>query len=214
MLSFQLLKNCAGILLCGDYTAMKALHDAVHEANEKSPLIRDKEGTFLGLAYDVRKAYEGQRQVLEPPELFPELGVRYGVEVLWPVILLQCRMLRTSLAYFDSSKEQQAITYSLESVLEEALGLEFKADAPALLEAWNNIDPAHPWAEEKLNSRGALFCSWSKGVRQKKLWGLLVSLNPLYPIIYEDYVENGIPELLSPEAMDAWETAEWADPRW
>lgn len=214
MLTYQLLKNHAGVLLCGDYTSLKTLHEVVHEVNEKSPLIRDKEGSFLGLAYDARKAYERQRQVINPPAHFPEVGVRYGVEILWPVILVQCRMLRASLGFFNSSKQQQAIIYSLESVLEEALSQEFKADAPVLIGHWNRIDPAHPWVEEKLISRGAIFCSWSKVDRRKKLSGLLASLDPMYPMFYEHAVRNGDTELMSPEDLDAWNDAEWVDPRW
>jgi len=62
MLSYQLLKNHAGILLIGDYNSLRWLHEIVHDVNERSPLIDDKEGPFLALAYDIRKAYERQRE--------------------------------------------------------------------------------------------------------------------------------------------------------
>ncbi|MDN6867371.1 DUF6904 family protein [Aeromonas veronii] len=214
MLTSQLLKNHAGILLCGDYTTLRSLHEVVHTVNEKSPLIRDKDGLFLGLAYDIRKAYERQRQVINPPVHFPEIGIRYGVEMLWPVVLVQSRMLRASLAYFDSNKQQQALTYGLESVLEEAITQEFKSQAEVIIHRWNRIDPAHPWAEEKLNSRGALFCSWSKADRRKKLPGLLASLDPMYPFFYRQAVANGDSDLVSPEDLDTWDDEEWEDPRW
>lgn len=214
MLTCQLLKNHAGILLCGDYMTLKALHEVIHIVNEESSLIRNKDGLFLGLAYDVRKSYERERQIIDPPEHFPEIGVRYGVEILWPVILVQSRMLRASLAFFDSNKQQQALTYALEWVLEGAIAQEFKSEAQLLIHHWNRIDPAHPWAEEKLDSRGALFCSWSKAERRKKLPGLIASLDPMYPLYYRQAVENGETDLLSPEDLDAWNDAEWVDPRW
>lgn len=66
VLSFYLLKNHAGIMLIGDYTSLRWLHEVVHDVNERSPLVRDKEGLFLGLAYDVRKAYEQQREIIPP----------------------------------------------------------------------------------------------------------------------------------------------------
>ena len=91
MLSYRLLKNHAGILLIGDYSSLRWLHEVVHDVNERSPIIKDKEGWFLGLAYDVRKAYEKQREILLPPERFDEIGPRYGVQILWPVLLLQDR---------------------------------------------------------------------------------------------------------------------------
>lgn len=57
MLQFELLKNHAGMVLIGDYLTLRELHTLVHRVNEESPMIRDKEGPFLGLAYDIRKAY-------------------------------------------------------------------------------------------------------------------------------------------------------------
>lgn len=214
MLTYSLLKNHAGILLCGDYTTLRSLQEAIYDINEKSPIIRDEEGVFLALAYDARKAYQGQRETIAPHEHFPEVGVRYGVEMLWPIVLLQCRMMRASLAYFDSTKRQQALTYMLEAVLEDALAEDFKNDSKEIIEAWQRIDPSLPWAEEKHESRGAQFCLWTKAERRKKLAGLLASLDSMYPFMYESAVQNGNTELVSPADLDALEGTEWADPRW
>ncbi|MGE6743982.1 DUF6904 family protein [Allorhizobium pseudoryzae] len=82
MLSYSLLRNHAGILLVGDHTSLTWLHEVVHEVNDRSPVIIDKEGSFLGLAYDVRKALEQQREIIQPPKHFEEIGVRYGVQIL------------------------------------------------------------------------------------------------------------------------------------
>lgn len=114
MLTYRLLKNHAGILLMGDYKSLTALHEVVHEVNEKSPILKDKEGSFLGLAYDVRKAYERQLEVIKAPENCPEIGTRFGVKILWPVLLVQCRMLRSSMSYIDTTKWHQAVAYNLE----------------------------------------------------------------------------------------------------
>ena len=111
MLSYRLLKNHTGILLIGDYTSLRWLHEVVHDVNERSPLVRDKEGMFLSLAYDVRKAYERQREIISPPPHYDEMGLRYGVQVLWPVLLLQQRMLRGSLAYLDHSGSALRMAY-------------------------------------------------------------------------------------------------------
>ncbi|WP_266030930.1 DUF6904 family protein [Brucella intermedia] len=88
MFSHRLLNNHAGVMMIGDYTSLRWLHEVVHDINERSPLVRDREGAFLGLAYDVRKAYQRQREVLKPPEHDEEIGIRYGVKILWPVLLL------------------------------------------------------------------------------------------------------------------------------
>ncbi len=67
MHSFSLLKIRAGILLAGDHTSLTRLHNVVHNVNDHPPLVIDKEGSFFfGLALDVRKAYERQREVTQP----------------------------------------------------------------------------------------------------------------------------------------------------
>ncbi|MCG5079036.1 DUF6904 family protein [Paraburkholderia tagetis] len=66
MLDYQLLKNHAGILFVGDYHSLTELHEVDHDVNDRSPLLRQDDGPFLGLAYDVRKAYEQQREILQP----------------------------------------------------------------------------------------------------------------------------------------------------
>jgi hypothetical protein len=213
MLTYSLLKNHAGILLTGDYNTLKVLHEVIHEINDQSPLIRDKEGVLLGLAYDVRKAYEQQEKVIKPPEHLPEVGLRFGVKILWPVILVQCRMLRTSMAFMNTTKWQQAIVYNLEAIIESSLQDDFTTQADVLQERWMLIDPAHPAAEEKLDSRGAIFCSWSKPERRKRLAGLLTSFDPMYSLIYEHWTNNGDSTLVSPDELEAWAGLEWPDPR-
>ncbi|ABX19356.1 conserved hypothetical protein [Burkholderia multivorans ATCC 17616] len=47
MLQYALLKNHAGLLLCGDYNSLRELHEVVHEVNENSVLVMDKEGAAL-----------------------------------------------------------------------------------------------------------------------------------------------------------------------
>lgn len=213
MLTYSLLKNHAGVLLTGDYDTLRVLHEVVHDVNEKSPLLKDKEGPFLGLAYDVRKAYEQQREVIKPPEHSPEIGTRFGVKILWPMLLVQCRMLRSSMAFIDTTKWQQAVVYNLEAVIESAIEADFGSQSGVLIERWMRIDPAHPWPEEKLDSRGAIFCSWTKAERRKRLAGLLTSLDPMYPTIYPIWLRNGDATLVSPEELDSWSGVEWPDPK-
>ncbi|HEV2897176.1 MAG TPA: hypothetical protein VGX71_04910 [Pseudaminobacter sp.] len=99
---------------------------------------------FLSLAYDVRKAYERQREIIPPPPHYDEMGVRYGVQILWPVLLLQQRMLRHSLAYLDQSAKTQAIAYALEAVIDEALREDFGAQGKEAATLLQRINPAVP----------------------------------------------------------------------
>lgn len=214
MLTYSLLKNHAGILLTGDYDSLRTLHEVVHEVNEQTPLLQGKESGFLGLAYDARKAYEKQRKVLKAPTHSPEIGIRFGVEILWPVILVQSRVLRVSMGFIPSTKLQQAIAYNLEAVIESALEHDFGDQWRAVERRWEMIDPAHPWALDKFESRGAIFCSWTKAERKKRIVGLLASLDPMYPSFYPHWKKSGDDTLVAPDELDSWEGAEWQDPNW
>ena len=214
MLSYSLLKNHAGILLVGDYTSLTWLHEVVHDVNERSPIVKDKEGSFLGLAYDVRKAYERQREVIQPPKHIEEIGVRYGVQILWPVLMLQQRLLRQSLAFLNHTAKTQTIAYALEAVIEDALREDFGAQAGHIIDLWQRLDPAQPEVFEMIDSRGAIFCSWTKAQRKAGFAQLPSSFDPMYDRLYDIRLKNGEKNLISPGEFAAWENAEWPDPRW
>lgn len=215
MLQFNKLKGHAGILLGGGYDDLRALHDVLHKVNEGSPIIRNKEGAFLGLAYDVRKAYERQREVFEAPAHSPEVGIKFGVKVLWPAILIQSRMLRASMAYMPTDRSMQAIAYSLEAVIESAIEADFAADAERIKQLWLAIDPAHPWPEEKFNSRSAHYASLTPTQRKRYIAGLLQSLNAMYPMLYKMMSEDDRSNCVDPAELDAWDSESgWPDPKW
>lgn len=214
MLGYRLLKNPAGILLIGDYTSLKGLYEIVHDVDERSPLTKTKDDSFLGLAYDVRHAFEGQRQVINPPSGFEKIGIRYGVEIIWPEILLQQRMLRASLAFIDHSRMHQAITYALEAVIEDALHEDFEADGRPAVQLWQRINPAEPNTFEKLESRAAIYSSWTKAERKRHFLNLLDSFSSMYESIYEARKRNGESGLLDPKELDRWKDAERPDPKW
>lgn len=214
MLSYSLLKNHAGILLIGDYTSLTWLHEVVHDVNERSPIVKDKEGSFLGLAYDVRKAYERQREVIQPPKHIEEIGVRYGVQILWPVLMLQQRLLRQSLAFLNHTAKTQTIAYALEAVIEDALREDFGAQAGHIIDLWQRLDPAQHEVFDMIDSRGAIFCSWTKAQRKAGFAQLLSSFHPMYDRLYDMRLKNGEKNLISPGEFAAWENAEWPDPRW
>lgn len=204
MLSYSLLKNHAGILLVGDYTSLTWLHEVVHDVNERSPIVKDKEGSFLGLAYDVRKAYERQREVIQPPKHIEEIGVRYGVQILWPVLMLQQRLLRQSLAFLNHTAKTQTIAYALEAVIEDALREDFGAQAGHIIDLWQRLDPAQSEVFDMIDSRGAIFCSWTKAQRKAGFAQLLSSFDPMYDRFYAMRLENGEKNLISPTEFAGW----------
>lgn len=209
MLEYQLIKNHAGILLIGDYLSLRQLHDVVHDVNERSPLIRNKEGYFLGLAYDIRKAYERQREIVQPPEFYEEIGVRYGVEIVWPVLLVQQTMLRASLGYLEHSRRHQAVTYALEAVIEEALREDFGAHGEAIVDRWQRLAPMQD-VFDQLDTRGAIFCSWSGSERERRFASLLQSFDPLYPKFINGSQDSNC---VSIEELEKWVGVDWPEPK-
>jgi len=140
--------------------------------------------------------------------------MRYGAQILWPVVLVQQRVLRASLAYLDHSRKHQAITYALEAVLEDALMEDFARQGAAAVERWQRLDPLDPDLLNKLDSRGAIFSSWTKAERRRRFLNLLDSFDPIYDFTYSLRPGNTAAERLSPSELAAWEHAEWPDPRW
>lgn len=211
MLSHQILKNHAGLLLIGDYSSLTCLYEVIHDVNEHSPLIEEEDGSFLGLAYDVRKAFEEQRAILPPPRDLEVMGTRYGVEIIWPVLLLQQRMLRASLAYLPHSRRHQAITYALEAVIEDGLREDFGGSAREIISRWDRLDPR---AIDQIHGAGGLYLSWKKAERKRRLAALLDSLDPSYASTYPYRRAGKEKDLVSPDELNQWEDLEWPEEDW
>ena len=138
MFSYQLLDGHAGPLLFGDFSTLNLLQDVVNDVANRSPILQSGESfradVFRALAYDARKAYEGNLHVKSSPD-----EVLYGAEMLWSVLLPQTRILRVALGYIDHGKQHQAITYALEYVIEEALKMDFDTDAQEIIDQWQRL---------------------------------------------------------------------------
>ena len=67
------------------------------------------------------------------PEELPNQGPLCGVEMFWPSLLAQQRLLRMSLAYIDHGKRHQAIAYALEAVVEDGLKDAFGDEAQDII---------------------------------------------------------------------------------
>lgn len=172
MLFYQLLDDCEGLVLMGDYSSLKCLHAVLLDVESRTPLLRHKEdGTALSsLAYEVRKAYEQMRERIQPPELLPERGVLFGVGEHWLVLLAASRLLRISLGYIDHDKRTQAITYALEAVLEDGMKEAFGDDAHGIKAHLEAMSP------DELNGLGLhveQFLAWNAEQRKRYLGSLL-----------------------------------------
>jgi hypothetical protein len=109
----------AGVTLWGDYLDLRSLYDTVGRMVDVAP---GNIGDFIvALNYDIRHAYEHQRD--EKTFGHDEIAkVTYlGEKILWPHVLVQASLVRYYAAFIDTTKEDQANIFRLEHALEQAL---------------------------------------------------------------------------------------------
>lgn len=206
------MKNLAGFRLEGDYVPLRAIYITIHEMAVIDRIPNEDGEILLGLAYELRHAFSGQRIKIKPPEHYPEVGTRYGVKVVWPTILLQSRILRNSLNWGPTTSQHHACAYALEAVIEDAITDQFPANSAAVIRAWQNIDPRHPATAPKVTPIGAMFCSWKKAERAKRLITLLNCYDPMHSDFTHDLATRNGHDSISPAELKRWEKADWVDP--
>jgi hypothetical protein len=95
----------------------------------------------------------------------------------------------------------QSITYALEAVMEDALREDFGAQAERIIGLWQRLDPAQPEVFDMIDSRGGIFCSWTKVQRKAGFAQLLSSFDPMYDRFYPMRLKNGEKNLISPTEL-------------
>lgn len=215
MLELTVTPNRAGLTLWGDYECLKRLHEFIHRLTEKSGYIGTKDGFVLGLAYDVRKAFQGQRSQDTYTCNDTDHYRLYGVEILLPLILVQSVILREAMAFTPTSKLDQAIMFELEHAIESAL---MKAapqafnDIMAAMECVENAPYAH--LEAIIDGRCRYFVEIPPKERLQALPKLLETFDPAYEVLM------GVRGSLMPDAIplsafvNGREEEEWPDFRW
>lgn len=119
-------KNGTGISIFGDYGDLNGLYSTIHEIanslDENNVRLKAQNQLLMNLAYEIRKAYSGQR--LKDTLIFSgddkEMQY-YGFQCVWTDILIFISVLRHNAGYVQTDKFQQANLYMLESVVEKAL---------------------------------------------------------------------------------------------
>ena len=121
MLYSEATKHGSGLQLYGDYFDLRDLHETVSNLCLGAPLEPRFSGLVMGLAYDLRKAYEGFRDA-KFFGLDGDTRCKYfGAKILWPMYLPQIGLLRWAAAYHSTSRADQANLLRLEHLAEHAL---------------------------------------------------------------------------------------------
>src|SRR4030043_773302 len=108
MLLSEPTKYGSGITIWGDYQDFENLHETIHFLAEGVPLTINFQDFMLGLAYDIRHAFQGDRKT--KISRFDRLDrvKYYGVDILWPVFLVQLGLMRWSAGFHATTREHQA----------------------------------------------------------------------------------------------------------
>ena len=213
MLEFELTPHHAGMTLWGDYYSLRRLHEFIHNVVEQSDYIEDKEGFVLGLAYDVRKAFGGDRRV-DTRGFFEDEQCRiYGVEVLWPTILVQIGMLRQAMAFMPTNKLDQALMFELEHVVESAIRKAMPITADGVIYQIRNIGSmSYMHIDGLLDSRCRYFIQLPAKQRLKELPKLMETFDLMYAFL-NDTESGSIPGVIPPGVFIPGKQ-EWPDFEW
>jgi uncharacterized protein DUF6904 len=116
-------KYGAGITIYGDLHDFQNLHETIHHITKLSPLIDGRGEFVLGLAYEVRHAYQDDREVLKLSAglMESETTTYFGFRELWPNFLMQLGLLRWAAGFQPTNKEHHANLFRLEACAERAL---------------------------------------------------------------------------------------------
>ena len=213
MLEFKLTPHHAGVALWGDYSTLDRLYGFVHHVVAESHYIEDKEGFVLGLAYDLRKAFQGRRSQDYRASSEDDRWRIYGVEVLWPVLLVQVGVLRQAMAFIPTNKLDQAIMFELEHVVESAVRAAMPVTADEVIHRIGCVGNApYMHLDTVLDSRCRYFVELPAKQRLKMLPKLMETFDPMYSL-FSDTGAGLRPGAISPDAF-VDDKQEWPEFKW
>lgn len=109
----------SGAELLGDELDLRMLYDVLHQTATERVIASQLLDYMLCLAYDVRKAKDGQRETVKLG-YDQELTYR-SVKITWPALLIQVGMYRWAAKFQPTTARQHSALYGLESQIETAL---------------------------------------------------------------------------------------------
>lgn len=213
MMEYKLTPHHAGVALWGDFATLDRLRKFILHVVEESDYIEDKEGFVLGLAYDMRKAFQGQRSQDYRGHSEDDRCRIYGVEILWPVLLVQVGVLRQAMAFMTTNKLDHAIMFELEHVVESAVRAAMPITADEVIHRIRCTGSAtYMHLDSVLDSRSRFFIELPTKQRLKVLPKLMETFDPMYKFL-ADSESSPRTGVISPSSFDLGEQ-EWPDFEW
>jgi hypothetical protein len=109
-------KRLVGIELFGDYFDLRNLYEDISVVL-KAPVFVEDNKILNEFLYDIRHAYQGQREseTFHKDDELRKVSY-FGVKIPWPKFILAVAYFRWGLAFIDSTKSQQSNAYRLEEI--------------------------------------------------------------------------------------------------
>lgn len=116
MLSGAPTRKGTGLEICGHADDLENLYETIHYLCGGSEGALDQHEHALSVAYEIRKAFDRQREVRKT-----EYGKQFGTRFVWPHIIFYVSFFRQLAAHRPTNKEHQSNLTRLEFILESAL---------------------------------------------------------------------------------------------
>jgi hypothetical protein len=201
-------KNYAGVILYGDYYDLKDLYETIYHVVENFPynshhIFKDY---ALGLCYDIRHAYEGQREIKELGFDERDSAKYYGVKILLPVLLFQYKLIRWFKGFVTITNNHQANLFRLESCIENALKeIDAEIADQCMLHFTYNSGITDKYLRIFIDSLSIEYMEKTKAKRKSSLVSMLNSMSELSPE-YRDFhkmaVERAVELNCKPEKLN------------
>jgi hypothetical protein len=206
------LPKFSGLRLRAQPAALRGLRDVTLKASSLRGDIGDA-NLLLALSYDLRKAkdkvyIEHHDRPMKSEQVFAE------VDMLWPLVLFQLKLLRSACGYLALLPAELAAIGAFEdAVLGGIVAVHPRADeAENVVEAWHEmgVDVFGDAFDRDALSRSAWFIMASEELRRKALPHLFESMGLLYDPGAKAR-QDGAP---ARRELDAWRDREWPEVAW
>ncbi len=185
MLQYKTRDSHAGIELWGDMWSLKELHTFVSHLAGDSPLLKDsgESNPLWSFAYEIRHAFVRMRHTSTRNWYGEDITPIYGFDCLWTDLLVVTGLLRASLGFLPSARDEQAILYQFESVIEVAITETLPADPELYFCLARDVGSRmHIIDQDAVNSRTGYFLSLTPAKRRKLLLPIMATLIPHQPL--------------------------------
>lgn len=216
MLTSSPTKYGSGITLYGDAHDLRALNQTIHKVAGERHVDERFANFMLGLAYDVRKAYEGARESKRIGLAGLNAVKYFSVNVLWPYFLPQVALIRHFAAYHPTTHRDQGCLYFLEDCAITSL-LAADANVGKVCSEWFLNFPMlpHDYLIEFFSHCTREFVSFPEKKRFGKLPDILRKLawhSPEYRAFSKEIAEAAKANDCGPEELS--DPREWPKFRW